>query len=367
MVLNRLSSLRPDTAFMNSVAESPNALWIMFRGGYPLTDKTKGDAIVKLSTAAVRPLLGAENVFGHALFEGVRDKTRVRSLSASRIRGPSVVFLGCDIPDSAEEYKKPATASDLEGVPYMAIAVDTLSRAELASTIRSDWQFCEVRRAASVQDEFDMYLLATARSMLDWNYRMKFCPSCGYRSHSTWAGWRRCCSTLLPGADISGRKPCPSATGLHNTEFPRTDAVVIVATTSTSGHKILLGKKVCYWSLVAGFMEPGETAAQAAAREVWEETGAWPHPSNLMIGYRAVADETQIPRVDIDDELQDARWFTKEEIKAVLAHPRGTTVRKREDSQTGPEDKNVLLDPAFYLPSKSSLSGQLIASWAFEE
>jgi NAD+ diphosphatase len=173
MTLNRLSSLRPRTSFMNAIAESPDALWIVFKDGYPLTNKTRHDAIVTLPTSIVKPLLGDEPVFGHGRIQGVIDKTRVRSLSASRIRGPSVVFIGMAEAAETTEYTKPTSAADLKGTFYLALAVDKIPRSEVARIMKPDYQFCEVRRAASVQDEFNMYLLATGRSMLDWNNRMK--------------------------------------------------------------------------------------------------------------------------------------------------------------------------------------------------
>ena len=231
MSLNRLSSFRPKTVFMNSIAESPNALWVVFRDGYPLTDRNHQDAIVKLPTSSIRYLLGTEPIFGHSLTEGVVDKTRVRSLSASRIRGPAVVFLGWDESEAAitsGTYTKPKSASDLDGKFYLALSVDKIPRSQLSQIMEPSFQFCEARKAATTQNPFDMYILATARSMLDWNNRMKvsferdsfkllhsmpslqFCPSCGTASHSTWSGWRRCCSSLLPGVDNMGRESCPS-------------------------------------------------------------------------------------------------------------------------------------------------------------
>ena len=62
--------------------------------------------------------------------------------------------------------------------------------------------------------------------------------------YSIWAGWKLSCSSLLPWADNTGRKPCPTARGLHNFEHPRTDAVVVMAVLDESGDKILLGRNV---------------------------------------------------------------------------------------------------------------------------
>ena len=72
----------------------------------------------------------------------------------------------------------------------------------------------------------------------------QFCAACGSPVCSSWAGWKLTCSSLLPWADNTGKKPCATATGLHNFAHPRTDAVVIMAVVNEAGDKILLGRNV---------------------------------------------------------------------------------------------------------------------------
>ncbi|KAG8754220.1 NADH pyrophosphatase [Ceratobasidium sp. 428] len=96
-----------------------------------------------------------------------------------------------------------------------------------------------------------------------------------------------------------------------------------------------------------------------------------------MIGCYASADSSQPIRTDLDNELEDARWFTREEVLAVLAHPEGTNIRRREyknfdeaqdqstkAAATGSEPQTSSDLPAFRVPPKSAIAGVLISQWA---
>jgi NAD+ diphosphatase len=110
------------------------------------------------------------------------------------------------------------------------------------------------------------------------------------------------------------------------------------------------------YSVLAGFVEAGESAEEAVAREVYEEAGvrvgdvrylgsqAYPYPRSLMLGFVAVADPAQAPVRTDPDELLDARWFTRAEIVAVL---------------DGSAD-------SFTLPNRSSIAHQLVLHWLHE-
>ncbi|ACL56054.1 NAD(+) diphosphatase [Methylobacterium nodulans] len=165
----------------------------------------------------------------------------------------------------------------------------------------------------------ELGLLATAKSLLSWHARHGFCANCGAPTTIACGGFRRDCSS------------CGSQ------HFPRTDPVVIMLV--TRGDHCLLGRQARFlpgvYSCLAGFLEPGETIEDAVRRETFEEAGLrvgavhyrasqpWPFPSSLMIGCEAEAlhDELVLDR----EELEDARWFSREEVRRMLErrHPDG--------------------------------------------
>jgi NAD+ diphosphatase len=163
--------------------------------------------------------------------------------------------------------------------------------------------------------------LAEAKALLNWHMRHRFCPSCGTSTVLVHGGWRR---------------DCPSCKTEH---FPRTDPVVIML--PIAGSSCVLGRSYRFargmWSCLAGFMEPGETIEEAVRRETLEEAGIvcgrinyfasqpWPFPSSLMIGCHAEAVSREI--VIDRSELDDARWFEREEVVKMLSrgHPEGFT------------------------------------------
>ena len=167
----------------------------------------------------------------------------------------------------------------------------------------------------------DLGALAEGKSMLSWHAAHRFCGRCGAETASTASGWKRV---------------CPACGAQH---FPRTDPVVIML--AVDGDRCLLGRQPRFpagmYSCLAGFLEPGETIEDAVRREIGEEAGIacgavtylgcqpWPFPSSLMIGCLVEAASTEIA---IDrEELEDARWFTRDEVRAMLEarHPDGLT------------------------------------------
>jgi NAD+ diphosphatase len=159
----------------------------------------------------------------------------------------------------------------------------------------------------------DAEIAATARAVLGWHKSHKFCAACGTQSASAMGGWQRNCNAC------------------GTPHFPRTDPVVIMLI--THGNSVLLGRSAHFptgmYSLLAGFVEPGEPIEAAVRREVMEEASIpvaevtymasqpWPFPSSLMIGCRGTALSRDIT-ID-ENELDDALWLTKEECAEVMA------------------------------------------------
>ena len=184
--------------------------------------------------------------------------------------------------------------------------------------------FQELRGAMTRLSPRDAELAATARAVLGWHRSHRFCAACGTESQMAMAGWQR---------------SCPACNRQH---FPRTDPVVIMLI--TRGNSVLMGRSPGWpegmYSLLAGFVEPGETVEAAVRREVFEEAAIdvgevgylasqpWPFPSSLMIGCYGRA-ETDAITID-PNEIEDARWFSREEIALSFAgeHPTLTPARK---------------------------------------
>jgi NAD+ diphosphatase len=225
---------------------------------------------------------------GNALFDGEEDAPRFRT-GGQQAAGPDdAVFLGLDEDGSAW------------------FAMDARRLPEPPAT-RLDLRSAALRWPAQSASAY-----AQARALLHWQARNRFCGACGT-------------ATVLQRGGFLAR--CP-ACGLEH--YPRTDPAIIVAV--SDGDRLLLGRQASWpakrWSVLAGFLEPGESLEQTVAREVMEEAGVrirsarylasqpWPFPAALMLGFSAEADPQP---VSVGAELEDARWFTADEIRAQVA------------------------------------------------
>lgn len=196
--------------------------------------------------------------------------------------------------------------------------------------------------AMAVLEAGELAAYGGARSLVGWHARHRFCSVCGSATAPVKGGWQRTCTSQSCGAE----------------HFPRVDPVTIM--TVEHDGRLLLGRQPRFpegrYSALAGFVEPGETIEEAVAREVFEEAGVrvrgvayvisqpWPFPSSLMIGCHAFADD---PDITIDKtELDDARWFTRDEvIEALDAGTRGEQGR------------------AFGAPPKTAVAHALLRWW----
>lgn len=195
--------------------------------------------------------------------------------------------------------------------------------------------FRRLRAVAALLDEETAALLAYAKAMVHDHRQHQFCGTCGAPMRSTPGGHLHVCTN-------------PQC-GRH--DFPRTDPAIIVLV--SSGERCLLGRQPSwperFYSIIAGFVEPGENLEAAVAREVWEETGVqienvlyhssqpWPFPRSLMVGFTATASTSTI-RLN-DGELEDARWLSRADIVERLS------------------------DGTLQLPSSISVSHRLIEAW----
>ncbi len=211
-----------------------------------------------------------------------------------------------------------------------------------------DASYVDLRAAAPLLDADDAGIAAQARAFLDWHERHRFCAVCGAPTAAAQGGIFRKCTA------------CPAE------HFPRTDPVVITVVIDHERDRCLLGRQASWppgmFSALAGFIDHGESIEDAVRREVAEESGIdavnvryhssqpWPFPSSLMIGCHADAGSSDI---NYDDwEMDDVRWFTRDQILYSLQQPA---------AQLG---EPGLPDGALSLPGPMAIAHTLISAWA---
>ncbi len=199
---------------------------------------------------------------------------------------------------------------------HFAVAIEEDGNPAKSGRLAGGGKFIDVRSIAPNLSVGDAAILAQARSMTDWHLRHRFCAACGAPTTMHEAGYSRRCTETDCAAQ----------------HFPRTDPVVIMLV--VDGDRCLLGRQPHFaanaYSALAGFVEPGESIEEAVRREVAEEAGItvgqvayvasqpWPFPSSLMIGCQAEALDSTI---NIDaDELEDARWFDRDQIREMAGN-----------------------------------------------
>jgi NAD+ diphosphatase len=218
-----------------------------------------------------------------------------------------------------------------------AICLAVLGEAQ-ANLIEPDpAKWVTLRSTGAGLSDLDAGIFTQGLALHNWHQSHTHCPRCGSQTTIEKAGWVRRC----PTDDLE--------------LFPRTDPAIIVSIIDQND-RILLGSQGVWeqnrWSILAGFVEPGESLEAAVIREMKEESGldvsepnyiysqSWPYPCSLMLGFSAKADSSQTLAPD-GEEIVKLRWFSKSELAS--------------------EAKNLLL------PGKATISRAMIELWYGEE
>ena len=235
--------------------------------------------------------------------------------------GATLIFLGLD-----------------DERPYFAVDASGAD-----SALARDGEPLDARTLAPLLPAGEAAILAEARSLIDWHARHRFCAQCGSPTRVASAGWVR---------------RCPECKASH---YPRSDPVTIML--AVRGERALLGRNKrrpgSRFSCLAGFMEPGETIEECVRREVHEESGIrvgrvrylacqpWPFPSTLMMGFLC---EGLTEEITVDpEELAEARWFERDELRAMVAR-----------AATGPDDPTQVS-----VPGPVAIAHQICRRWSY--
>lgn len=295
--VDRAGELRLDEEKLRALRESPEARYLLLRRGRVKAEDATPPRIAWL---------------------------RAGDLAALGIDAKGAAFLGL-----------------LSGQPRFAVIPHEvpLTANDRALSTTDDGEYVGLRKAAATMPAAEAQLAAHAVHLSNWINRNRYCGSCAAPMRSLEGGHKLACS------------------GCTREEFPRTDPVVIALV--VHGERCFLARQPSFpphfYSALAGFVEPGETLETAVAREVHEETGIdvlgaayvgsqpWPFPTSLMIGYiaQAASETFALDR----RELEDGRWFDRDEIVALLA-------RAPQSTPAGP-----------LLPPRGVMARRLIDEW----
>ncbi|GEL18670.1 NAD(+) diphosphatase [Pseudonocardia asaccharolytica] len=313
-VLLRDEPLRTDVEYQRAGWAAARVVLVDERGRTPVTWDTPPGATFRDGDAA-----GWDAAAG----SGGRLRTRAATEVADAPPGEAVLL------------------GEYEGVAYWAMR----GRPDLlAGEDPTAW--ADLRAVGAALDALGAGLLTTAVSVLNWHDAARFCARDGSPTEPYNAGWVRRCAE-------------------GHEEYPRTDPAVICLV-HDGADRMLLARQPVWppgrYSVLAGFVEAGESLEACVEREIREEVGlevrdvrylgsqAWPFPRSLMVGFHALADPDEPLHPD-DGEIAEAFWITRDEVRAALA-------RGDWDQRPEPGQRVVLL------PGRVSIARSMLESWA---
>ncbi|MBY8849006.1 NAD(+) diphosphatase [Saccharothrix longispora] len=276
-----------------------------------------------------------------------QGRTQVADRGTRLVDHPAADF-GDGPPDTA------VLLGEQDGVAYWAVPLteDETDVAAPASGRGRVWsgpeptddpQWLDLRAVGALLDDTGAGLFTTAVALFHWHRTSRFCTVCGGPTDSVKSGWARVCERC------------------GHEEYPRTDAAVICLV-HDGADRVLLARGVGWpegrYSVLAGFVEAGESLEACVAREVEEEVGVvvtgirylgsqpWPFPRSLMVGFEAVADPAE-PLRPAEDEIAQAKWVSRADVRQALAEPGSVP--------------DLLLAPG------ASIAFRMIQSWALAD
>jgi NAD+ diphosphatase len=250
-------------------------------------------------------LMRALDAPGTLLVPVWRDKAILTSGEPPRAWMPAVATAGALV-DAAAEL---VWLGQVAGSDCFALDLSELEEPLTHPALAGQGKLADLRMVGGLLPAEEAEILGYARGLVYWHQRCRFCGVCGHATRAKEGGHTRECET------------CDAK------HFPRTDPAIMALV--WRGDRCVLARQhgwpKGFYAAVAGFVEPGESTEDAAAREIAEELGLavtnltyfrsqpWPFPASLMIGYFAEATSDDL--VIDHDELEDARWFSRDELR----------------------------------------------------
>lgn len=321
--LNRHSAKRGDEQYIKALQENPTTKYILYKDLNPLLKTLeKSNIVAFFNYSQINHCFSEENV---PIFLGLDEKTNIG-------------YFAINVTQFINEHE-----------PILEKIIS-----------ENNYEFLTMRPHTFALPPTDAAIVAQGRAMVDWNVRNAYCPACGKKMKIVDSGHKHVC----PDSE------CYSNKHLNNYSYPRTDPVIIVLIISKDGKRVLLGRHKNWtksmYSCIAGFIEPIESVENAVKREALEETGVivddihfhssqpWPFPNSLMLACYAFAQEDTGEVEDL--ELEDYRWFTRQEVLDAIALSDG------KDPRTSNIDESIPCN--LRLPQADAVAYRLISGWA---